>query len=1055
MDQQPDLPTEQQPEADKPAAPIADNATQDPITPPTEAAPQAATDAGTDSPPAPDPDVEANEHMGEDTPRADATGEDPAAEATDAGEAASDAADAPAEAADSADAAEQSSDATADDTDAGEAATPDGDAATAGGDAAPKKPKGKPKARKKKPRRRPPPRAPEPPLPPELKAEAAEAARAAIVKMGKGAAEATLAALDLLGSGHALAYVARFRRRDTQGLDEARLRALRDAYASLKEREERRVAMRALLEQRGALTDEAKTQLGRAETIGEMEDLAAPFLPVVASRATVARGAGLQPLADAVRAASETMPLSELAKPFVADGAEGPIIDQALAAARDIVAEEVCLDPKLRARLRKLFRKEARVKVNLRSERKGDAGRHAGLVGFDQVAHKVPAMKILGIRRAEKDRVVVSTIEPPEEKALEIVHGSAAPEGHPHAGFLRAAAEDGYRRILKPVLQNELRVALKRKADDQALDTFERNLRNLLLGPVAGARRVMGLRPDVTGGHRWCTVDAGGLPTGSGQLPHEPTAGREACVAELIEKLGTYECQAIAVGRTGGRAEAVSLANEAAKSVPGLEVIEVADGGTRVLEAMGKLEFDDRPEVAPECRGALSLARRFQDPLQELATIDAKALALGPHIHDVHQGRLRTMIEDVLESSVAFVGPDPSRSNAEVLSHLPGFTRAAAQSFVKWREAGGKLTEKAQLAAVDGVGPEMAEQSVGFIRILDAADPRDRTQLHPSQYHLAEQIAASVDADVPTLFSDPRARSQARLDALVTDEVGLHTLKYVLYQATAGGADPRPPLAEVIPPPPEINLKTLRPGLMLQGRVIRAAPFGVFVDVGMRVDALIPTPHIGERPGLEQSHVAPVGAVINATVLDVEPEKRKLTLTMRADARGPARGPARGRGAGGRPPRGGGRGPDRRPARGQGAGRGQGQGAGRGQGAPAGRGFSAARGASGQRSAGAGAGRGQGGGRGPSTGRGPGGAGGRGAGGKGKRSGGRSGGGSSIFGGRGRGRDDRGSRGPRTISLKPDSGKPKDAEVLDESKLTPEELMQRKLDEMRRKLQGE
>ncbi|MDJ0974563.1 MAG: Tex-like N-terminal domain-containing protein [Planctomycetota bacterium] len=923
------------------------------------------------------------------------------------------------------------------DGDAPEGAQASGEEGAASADAGAPTPAPKPAAKKKpKKKRRPPPRAPEPPLPPELKAEAAAAARAKIVKAGKGRADATNAALDMLAEGLSIPYVARFRRHATSGLDERRLRNLRDAYHDVLVLEERRVAIRRILDERGALTDEAATSLGRAKTVGEMEDLAAPYLPVVASRATVARGQGLQPLADAVRTTTDEGPLSEVAKPFLPADAEGPVIDQALAAARDIVAEELCLVPSVRAELRSLYRKEGRLKVALRSERKGDAGRHASLVGFEQLASKVPPMKLLSIRRGEKDRVLVSTIEPPEEKALAIVHTHAAPDGHAHAGFLRAAAEDGYRRILKPILQNELRLDLKRKADEQAIETFERNFRNLLLGPYAGPRRVMGIRPDVTGGHRWCAVDAEGLPVGSGQLPHEPTAGREACLAELVDKLKTYECSAVAVGRTGGRAEAMSLAQEASQGFgDGFEVVEVADGGTRVLEAMGKLEYDDRPEVAAECRGAMSLARRFQDPLSELVSIDAKALGLGPHMHDVHQGRLRTMLDDVLASCVAFAGPDANTANADVLAHVPGFTRKAAQGLVAWRDAGGRLEEKAQVAAVDGVGPEIAEQAVGFLRIPRAADPRDRTQLHPSQYGLAESIAASVDADIATLFSDPRARSQVKLDALTDADTDIHTLRYVLYQATAGDEDPRPEFDHPIPPPPEITLKTLQPGLVLQGRVIRTAPFGVFIDVGLGCDALIPTGHIGDRPGLEQAQVAPVGAVVNAQVLDVEPGKKKLTLSMRRDA-GPRGGGPRGRG----PQRG--RGPRRgegRPDRGGGP-RGQGRGQGRGRG----------------ERAGAGAGGGP---RGRGQGDRPGGGGGPRRKGRPQKGGARKAGrydgkGFSIFDRRG-GRDDRRKGGPRTISLKPDD--PKDApeaEVVDEKNLTPEELMQKKLDEMRRKLEG-
>jgi uncharacterized protein len=883
------------------------------------------------------------------------------------------------------------------------------------------KPKAKARPKKRKPRKKPP-RQPEvTPLPPELAAEAAEAAVKRVAQSTRGGAKAVRAAIDLLQGGRSLAFVARFRRRHTGGMDERQLRGVLEGWHEARQLEEHRIRIRELLRKRGALSDEAAAALERAKSVFAMDDLAAPYLPVVAGRATVARGLGLQMLADGIRNATEAAPLSELAQPHVKEGGEPDSLDTALGGARDILAEELSLDAGMRGRLRELFHREAVVSVAARSERKPDekpeSGRHASLVGYKAPASKVPPLKFLDIRRAEKERAVVTTIEPPEEKAIEVVHAATVPDEHPHAGFLRAAAEDGYRRILKPLLQNEMRLVLKQKADRVVMEQFERNLRNLLLGPYAGPRRTLGLRPDVMKGHHWCAIDEQGLPTGAGQLPHEPTAGREACLTELKEVLRTYEVTAVAVGTTGGRADAVALAKEAAADRgEDFVVTEVPDGGTRTLEAMGPVEIEDRPVVPAEARGALSLARRFQDPLAELVRIDPKALALGPHLHDVHQGRLRTMLDQVVESCVAHAGVDPAKADVDLLARMPGFTRKAADAFTAWRNELGPLGSKAALAAVEGIGPEIAEQAVGFLRLPDAEDPRDRTQLHPEQYEVAEKMAAQVDVDLPTLFSDPEARKRVQLAELESDEVGPATLRYVLFQATAGQRDPRPRFTQPIPPPPEIKLETLKPGLVLQGRVLRAAPFGVFVDVSLGVEALIPVPHIGERPGIEPATVAPVGAVINARVLEVDLAKKRLTLSMRRD-RPPPRGKGGPRGAGkrgpARGPREGGR-PDRPPGR------------------PEGRPAYAASG----------------------TGRGPGGPG-RPRGGKGKgkgrgRKGGRfSGGGYSFGGGR---RDRRDRHTPRTISLKPDEPE-KPAEKVDESKMSPEELMQYKLDQLKKRLE--
>ena len=931
---------------------------------------------------------------------------------------------------------------------AAETAQVEGEATSAdGGDAeaTKPKPKGKGKGRERRPpqRRRPAIKAPElPKLDGETQAEAKERARARTLKGAKHPKGVT-AALDAILAGVSIPFLARFRRAMTEGGDEYRLRMLRSAYEQNLHREQRRLGVRALLKKRGGLTEEIEKELEELDSIPAMEDLAAPFLPVVASRATVARGQGLQALADAIRSASEVTPLSELAAPHVPEGSEPSANDICLGGARDIVAEELSLSPVMRARLRALFQEKGLFTVSLRSERKGDAGRFGSLVGLSQLHTKVPAMKVLMARRGEKERVLVSHVEPPEEEALAIVHAEAAAEGHPHAGFLRAAAEDGYRRILKPLLQHELRAAVKARADREALDVYERNLRNLLLGPVGGPVATLGVRPDVTGGHRWCAIDAAGQPVGSGQLPHEPTAGRDPVLAELEQVLRTYECHAIAIGTSGGRAEALSLANAvaAAREDGPLTIATIVDGGTRALESLGPLEFDDRPTVAAEQRGALSLARRFQDPLRELVQIDPKAMGLGPHVPDVNGRYVRQMVEDVFASCIAHVGPDVNRAPAHLLAHAPGLNARAAKSIVAHRETHGPFAAKGSIAAVEHVGPEVAEQAVGFLRVSGAVDPRDTTQLHPEQFGLIDKLAESAGVDVPTLFTEPRVRAGLRLESLVGDDADIHALRYALFQATAGNVDPRPLRQELDPLPPHVRFDTLEPGQLIKGRVLRAAPFGVFVDVGFKSDALLPTPHIGERPGLEQAVVAPVGAVIVAAVLDVDPRKKKLTLTMRRDA-GPARGgPRHGgprgarRGAQGGPPRGGPRGAGR----------------GRGDRQPVGAG---ARG-----TGGTGQGRGQGG-R-PSGGQGgrpSGGPGGRGKGkGAGRKSGRFESKGFDLFskGGRGRGRGrDSGGGGPRNIRLKPDEPElPPEAEITDESKLTPEEVMKRKLEALKRKFE--
>jgi hypothetical protein len=379
-----------------------------------------------------------------------------------------------------------------------------------------------------KPRR---PLAPEPPkrvLGPEQRAEARQRAFERLRSKSTRSREQLEYILEALEAGRSIVFLARYRRPQTAGLDERSLRALRTEWQRLREEEEHRVGMRELVRQHGALTPEREQALKDARSTYAMDDVAAPYMPVTASRAFVARGMGLEPLAEAVRGAAAGSELSALAQPFVKPGGEPASLDVALGGARDILAEEFCLDGRLRSALRELFAFEGHLLVSVRPEKKGDAGRHGAVLGNLGPAMRVPALRFLAVRRGERERVLAAAVEPPEERALAVVHAHACPEGHPHAGLLRAAAEDGYRRILKPLMQREIREELKIRADQHALETFERTLRNLLLGPVGGPKKTLGIRPT------WCRATAGarwtaGLPAGSGCCRTSPPPGGRPC----------------------------------------------------------------------------------------------------------------------------------------------------------------------------------------------------------------------------------------------------------------------------------------------------------------------------------------------------------------------------------------------------------------------------------------------------------------------------------------------------------------------------------------------
>jgi uncharacterized protein len=695
------------------------------------------------------------------------------------------------------------------------------------------------------------------------------------LKVGQVAAVALL-----LDEGGTVPFIARYRKEATGTLDEVAIGAIRDGLERLRELDKRREAIRASLEERGLLTEELRGRIEAAESLGVLEDVYLPYRPKRRTRATIARERGLEPLADRLFAQDGADPLAEAAA-FVDPAKEVPTVEDALAGARDILAERFSEDQTARARMRALYARAGVLRSRVSPGKEEAGAKFRDYFAWEEPAAGAPSHRILAIRRGEKEGFLTLRIVPPEEEALGLLHALFVRGDGPAADQVRRAADDGFKRLLSLAMETESRVALKERADREAIRIFAANLRQLLLAPPLGRKNVLAIDPGQRTGCKVVCLDRQGklLDTGVVYLHVDTPRAREEAAAKIRGWCERHAVEAIAIGNgTAGReTEAFVRGLGLPASLP---VVMVNESGASIYSAsaVAREEFPDQDITV---RGAVSIGRRLMDPLAELVKIDPKAIGVGQYQHDVDQGALKASLDEVVESCVNQVGVELNTASAQLLGFVSGLGPHLARNIVAHRDEHGPFAAREELKQVSRLGPKAFEQAAGFLRIRGGANPLDGSAVHPESYPVVEAMARDLGCGVADLMRDEGLRRRIDLPRYVTDRVGLPTLTDITAELARPGRDPREQFEAFAFAAGVERIEDLRPGMKLPGIVTNVTAFGAFVDVGVHQDGLVHVSQLADRFVKDPAQVVKVQQRVLATVLQVDLPRRRISLSLR------------------------------------------------------------------------------------------------------------------------------------------------------------------------------
>jgi uncharacterized protein len=688
----------------------------------------------------------------------------------------------------------------------------------------------------------------------------------------------------LLEDGGTVPFIARYRKEATGSLDEVAITGIRDRLEQLAELDKRREAILKSLEERQLLTDELKQKIDEAETMSVLEDIYLPFRPKRRTRATIAKEKGLEPLAAILFAQnSATDPAAEAAA-FV-DAEKGvETADDALAGARDIIAEWVNENQEARAKMRDLFTAKGVFKSKVIADKEAEGAKFRDYFAWEEPVASAPSHRVLAMRRGENEKVLTLAIAPPEEEALTLLEDQFVTGQGPASGQVREAVHDSYKRLLCWSMETEIRLETKKRADEAAIRVFADNLRQLLLSPPLGQKNVLAIDPGFRTGCKVVCLDRQGkLLHNDTIFPHFSEEGKSKAAETLRALAGKFSIEAVAVGNgTAGRETEAFVRGLGLSGIP---IIMVNESGASVYSAspVARVEFPDHDVTV---RGAVSIGRRLVDPLAELVKIDPKAIGVGQYQHDVDQGALKRSLDDVVSSCVNAVGVEVNTASPQLLTYVSGLGPQLAANIVAYRNEHGPFSAREGLRKVPRLGPKAFEQAAGFLRIRDGANPLDASAVHPESYPVVEAMARDLDCSVTDLVKDEAKRKVIDISKYVTDRVGIPTLKDIMAELAKPGRDPRELFEAVTFTEGIEKPEDLRPGMKLPGIVTNVTAFGAFVDVGVHQDGLVHVSQLADRYISDPNQVVKVAQRVEVTVLEVDLERKRISLSMKKGATG-------------------------------------------------------------------------------------------------------------------------------------------------------------------------
>ena len=693
--------------------------------------------------------------------------------------------------------------------------------------------------------------------------------------------------IKLIDDGNTIPFIARYRKEATGGLSDETLRALGERLTYLRNLEKRKEEVTNSIEEQGKLTDELKAQIEKAITLAEVEDIYRPYKQKKRTRATIAKEKGLEPLATIIYLQTDKRTIEQIASEFINEEKEVLTIEDAINGATDIIAENISDVAEYRKRIKSMCYREGFIKTKAANEEEKSS--YEMYYDFSEGINRIPSHRILAINRGEKEKFLKVKLEKPDEKIIEYISRDVIKGNTAFTDILNTAIEDSYKRLIEPSIDREIRSDLTEKAEEKAIKVFGQNAKQLLLGSPIKGQTVIGFDPAYRTGCKIAVIDETGKVLDTNTIyptaPQNDVEGSKKVLVNLIKK---YDVDMIAIGNgTASRESEMFVADTIKEVEKQIHYAIVSEAGASVYSA-SKLATEEYPDINVSLRGAISIARRLQDPLAELVKIDPKAIGVGQYQHDVNQKRLAESLEGVVEDSVNTVGVDVNTATPSLLTYVSGLNSSISKNIVKYRDENGKFKNRKELLKVAKLGKSANEQCAGFIRIYDGDNPLEITAVHPESYEVAEKLLAKIGYAKNDL-KDKQKLEEIRnklADINLKEvkeilDVGELTLKDIIAELSKPGRDPREEMPKQILRSDVLKFEDLKEGMTLTGTVRNVIDFGAFVDIGVKHDGLVHISEMSNSYVKNPSDIVSVGDIVKVKVIGIDTEKQKVSLSMK------------------------------------------------------------------------------------------------------------------------------------------------------------------------------
>ena len=691
------------------------------------------------------------------------------------------------------------------------------------------------------------------------------------------------AVLELFEEGCTIPFIARYRKEKTGGLDEVQISQIKDGFEKLLALENRRNTILKTIEEQGKLTDELKNKILAAETSQQLEDLYLPYKPKKKTRASVAREKGLEPLALQIFN-QEDIDIPKEAEKYINAELGLNNIEEVLQGARDIIAEMINENADIREKLRTIFKEEAVITSKVMKGKEEEGIKYKDYFNWSEPLMQCPSHRMLAMRRGEKEDILYLDISIDEALAHNIISQFIIKrKNHPTAIELQKAIEDAYKRLLHPSLETEFRILTKEKADLEAIKVFANNLRELLMQPPLGNKRVLAIDPGFKTGCKVVVLDEqGNLIEDAVIYPHEPQKRTEEAEQIILALAAKHNIEAIAIGNGTASRETELFIRNISILPNDIPVIMVNEAGASVYSAsdVAREEFPDKDVTV---RGAVSIGRRLQDPLAELVKIDPKSIGVGQYQHDVDQGLLKDKLDEVVMSCVNAVGVELNTASKQLLSYVSGIGPSLAQSIIDYRKQHGPFQSRQDLLKVPRFGEKAFQQASGFLRIRNGKHPLDKSAVHPESYHIVEKMAQDLNCTIDDLLNNSELRKKIKHENYITDEVGLPTLQDIMSELEKPGRDPRKSF-EIFSFDERVHtIEDVKVGMQLPGIITNVTNFGAFVDIGVHQDGLVHISHLSDEFVSDPHSFVKVGQKVKVTVIEIDLPRKRIALSMKSN----------------------------------------------------------------------------------------------------------------------------------------------------------------------------